>query len=47
VNEFVNNALAKNIIAIVQSNSKPTHIVSDTIPMNVIDKNHTPEIACL
>ena len=47
MNEFINNALAKNIIAIVQPNSKPTHIVSDTIPMNVIDQNYTPEITYL
>ena len=46
MNKFVDDALAKeNVIAVVQSNSKPSHIVSDTIPMNVVDQNHTPEIA--
>ena len=39
--------LLKNIIAIVQPSSKPTHIVSDTIPINVINQNHTPEITYL
>jgi len=48
VNKFVDNALAKkNVIAVVQSNSKPSHIVSDTIPINVVDQNHILEITHL
>ena len=47
VDKFVDDALAKeNVTIVAQSNSKPTHIISDTISMNVVDQNHTPEFAC-
>jgi len=38
MDKFFNDILAKkNITAVTQSSSKPTHIVSDTISMNVVD----------
>ena len=47
MDKFVDDALTKENVAVVaQSNSEPTHIVSDTISTNVVDQNDTPEIAC-
>jgi len=47
VDKFVDDALTKeNVTVVAQSNSEPTHIVSDTIPTNVVDQDDIPEIAC-
>ena len=45
VDKLVNDVLAKeNVTTVAQSNSRLTHIISDTIPTNIVDQNHTPEI---
>ena len=47
MNKFINNVLTKeNVTTVAQSNSKLTHIVSDTILMNIVDQKNILEIAC-
>jgi len=46
MNKFIDDTFAKkSVIAVAQSNSEPIHIVSNTIPMNVVNQNNILEIA--
>ena len=44
MDDFVNKALAKgNVIAVAQLSPEPTHIISNTIGMNIVDQKYAPE----